>query len=62
MHHFSRVNWSALNFLMLSNYFSMQMTTKLEIKDANTYQELDYTKLKTFLFVYNNIYRGLLYW
>jgi hypothetical protein len=40
MHHFSRVNWSTLNYLDLGNYLSMQMTTKLEIKDANIYQEL----------------------
>jgi hypothetical protein len=42
MHHFSKANWSELNIntLVLGNYFSMQIKTKLEIKDANTYPEL----------------------
>jgi hypothetical protein len=40
MHHFSKTNWSALNTLELSNYFSMQMAIKLEIKDADIYQKL----------------------
>jgi hypothetical protein len=43
MHNFSKANWSALNYLNISNYFSMQIRTKLEIKDANTYPELSST-------------------
>jgi flagellar basal body-associated protein FliL len=41
MHHFSRVNWNTLNTLDLGDYNSMQIKIKLEIKDANTYPELD---------------------
>jgi hypothetical protein len=41
MHHFSKANWSELNYLRLGYYFSMQVEIKLEIKDANIYPELD---------------------
>jgi hypothetical protein len=40
MHHFSKANWSELNYLRLGNYFTMQIKTILEIKEANTYREL----------------------
>jgi hypothetical protein len=62
MHHLSKANWSALNYLRLGNYISMQVTIKLEIKDANTYRELDKTVLKRCFFVFNSLCRELFYW
>jgi hypothetical protein len=62
MHHFSKTNWSALNFLMLSNYKLMQVATKLEIKDVNTCPKLDKTVLNKSIFVLTNLCRELLYW
>jgi hypothetical protein len=57
MHRFSKINWRALNSLKLSNYFSMQMIIKLEIKEANTYQMLDYTTLNICILVIDELSR-----
>jgi hypothetical protein len=40
MGHLSMVNWDCFNSLKLGSYLSMQIKIKLEIKEANIYQEL----------------------